>query len=70
MELASHLCNSDRAVLELLHSLDWAPVLQQLGNLESQNEDVKQEARQWAVQLIFLTLKAAILMLPSELPPW
>lgn len=69
-DLASHICSPDRAVLELLHTLDWPPVLQQLGNLESQDEEVKQQAREWAVQIIFLTLKAAMLMPPSELPSW
>ena len=61
---------SCRAVLELLHSLDWNPVLQQLGNMSSQDADTARKACQWGAQLCCLAFRACILLLPSELPPW
>ena len=69
-ELATYMCSPDRVVLELLHSLDWRPVVQQLGNLHSQDPAVAREACRWAVQLVCLSLRAYILLDSEELPHW
>ena len=69
-DLGSHLLNTDRAVLELLHALDWGPVVQQLGSMGSGDAAVAREACRWATQITCLALRAYILLAPAELPEW
>ena len=69
-DLGSHILNADRAVLQLLHALDWAPVLRQLGHVSSRDPQLAREGCRWGTQLCCLALRAHILLTPSELPGW
>lgn len=69
-DLGSHILNADRAVLELLHALDWAPVLRQLAHVSAPDARVSREGCSWATQLACLAMRAFILLRPSELPLW
>ena len=69
-DLGECLLRNDRVALELLYKLDWAPVLEQLGDLESDSSSQRRAANDLAVNVMMLVLLTAVLVPVRELPNW
>ena len=69
-DLGEYLLRNDRVALELLYKLDWAPVLEQLGDLESTSSSRRRAANDLAVNVLRLVLLTAVLVPVRELPKW
>lgn len=67
-EIGSHILNRDRAVFELLHALNWMPILRRVEH-DTFEAKLTREGSLWAVQLACLALRAFVL-LEEWLPPW
>ena len=69
-DLCEYLLRNDRIALELLYKLDWASVLEQLGDLESSSGSRRRAANDLAVHALRLILLTAVLAPVTELPNW